>query len=59
MLKKGTVIRIKKEYQDHGDNQFSWVTMSDEEKGRVDIAAFPCDWSIIPIQTVRTEWLEY
>jgi hypothetical protein len=59
MVKKFTKVTIKKEYQDDGDNEFSWVAMSDEEKGRIDIAAFPCDCSIIPIQTVRVEWLEY
>jgi hypothetical protein len=59
MILKNQIVKIKPEFMDSGDEEFTWITVSDEEKGRVDITYFPCNLRIKPIQTVRTEWLEF
>jgi hypothetical protein len=55
---KGTVVKIRPEFQDEGDHEFTWVVLADEEKGRVDISAIDSHLSIRPIHTVKVEWLE-
>ena len=53
MFKKGDVVSILPEYQDDGDDQFTWMVMADEEKGRVDICPVNSSLVIKPIYTVR------
>ncbi len=55
---KGSIVKIKPEFQDPGDHEFTWVVLADEEKGRVDISAIDSHLSIRPIHTVKVEWLE-
>ncbi|MDQ6982689.1 MAG: hypothetical protein Q9M08_06775, partial [Mariprofundus sp.] len=61
MIKKGTVVSILPEWQDPGDNDLIWVTVNDEEKGRVDIAALnaPNKYAFgrFHIHPVKTEWI--
>lgn len=55
---KGQVVKIRPEFQDDGDDEYTWVVLKDEEKGRVDISAIDSLLRIKPIHTVQVEWLE-
>lgn len=55
---KGDIIKIKPEFQDQGDDEFTWLVLNDEEKGRVDISAIDSPLKVKPIHTVQTEWIE-
>jgi hypothetical protein len=55
---KGQVVKIRPEFQDDGDDEYTWVVLNDEEKGRVDISAIDSLLRIKPIHTVQVEWLE-
>ena len=58
LFAKGEVVRILPEYQDPGDEEFTWVVMTDEEKGRVDISPVDIPMNIKPWSTVQTTWIE-
>jgi len=58
LFAKGEVVRILAEYQDPGDEEFTWVVMTDEEKGRVDISPVDIPMNIKPWSTVQTTWIE-
>lgn len=55
---KGQVVKIRPEFQDEGDDEYTWVVLNDEEKGRVDISAIDSLMKIKPVHTVQVEWLE-
>jgi hypothetical protein len=55
---KGQVVKIRPEFQDDGDDEYTWVVLNDEEKGRVDISAIDSLLKIKPIHTVQVEWLD-
>ena len=57
-LLKGQVVKIRPEFQDEGDDEYTWVVLNDEEKGRVDISAIDSLMKIKPIHTVQVELLE-
>ena len=57
MIKKGHMIRIRPEFQDEGDGNFTWVAREDEEQGRVGITALGTGLVIAPWQTVSTDML--
>lgn len=53
MICKGDMVVILPQWQDPGDEEFTWVARSDEEKGRVDISALELkNLPIWPVQTV-------
>lgn len=56
---KGDVVRILPEFQDAGDDEFTWVVLADEEKGRVDISAVDSLLTIKPIHIVQVDWIEH
>lgn len=58
MFRKGDIVRILPQYQDPGDDEFTWVVLEDEEKGRVDISAADSPMGIKPRHTVQVEWIE-
>lgn len=58
MIRKGDQVRILPEHQDPGDEEFVWVALGDEEKGRVDIQPINMQMNIKPIYTVRCDQLE-
>jgi hypothetical protein len=58
-FRKGDIVKIRPEFQDDGDHEFTWVVLADEEKGRVDISAIDSPLSIKPIHTLKVEWLEH
>ena len=53
------IVKILPEFQDEGDDEFTWIVVNDEEKGRVDISAIDSPLTIKPIHTVQIEWLEF
>ncbi len=55
MFKRGDIVEILKQYQDSGDDTFTWVVLNDEEKERVDISPLEVNLPIKPIYTVKTE----
>ena len=60
MIKKGDYLIIKPEWCDAGDEGFTWVARSDEEKGRVDISAVELTHlPLWPVQTVRVDMVEH
>jgi hypothetical protein len=58
-FQKGNIVKILPQFQDVGDDEFTWVVLTDEEKGRVDISAMDSLLKIRPIHTVQVEWIEH
>ncbi len=56
---KGNIVKIRQEFQDLGDDEFTWIVLSDEEKGRVDISAIDSPLAIKRVQIVQTDWIEH
>ena len=56
---KGNIVKIRQEFQDPGDDEFTWIVLSDEEKDRVDISAIDSPLAIKRTQTVQTNWIEH
>lgn len=53
VYKKGDFVSILPEFRDKGDDQFTWMVMADEEKGRVDICPVNSSLLIKPVYTLR------
>jgi hypothetical protein len=56
---KGDIVKILPEFQDSGDDEFTWVVVTDEEKGRVDISAVNSPLTVKPVHIVQTDWIEH
>ena len=56
-FKRGDRVEIIEEFRDRGDEDFRWVVVGDEEKGRVDICPFDISMDIKPTYTVQTSWI--
>ncbi len=56
---KGDIVKIIPEFQDAGDDEYTWVVLTDEEKGRVDISAVDSPLTIKPIHIVQTDWIAH
>ena len=54
---KGDIVKILPEFQDPGDDEYTWVVMTDEEKGRVDICPIDIQMNIKPWSTVEAAWI--
>lgn len=57
MIKKGDIVKIKPEWQDPGDEKFTWLAIEDEDGGRVRIAPVDIELPIPPNQVVTTDML--
>jgi hypothetical protein len=55
---KGDIVKILPEFQDSGDDEFTWVVVTDEEKGRVDISAVNSPLTIKPVHIVQKDWIQ-
>ncbi len=55
---KGDIVKIRPQWQDKGDAEYTWVARNDEEKGRVDISALELRAGIWPMQTVTVDMIE-
>lgn len=58
MIAAGDQVFIKPEFQDAGDDQFTWQAIEDEDGGRVRIAPINIGLPITPNQVVETRMLE-
>jgi len=58
MIRKGDTVRIRKEWQDKGDDAFHWIAVSDEDRGKVDISPTNTGFRFAPRQTVDVYMLE-
>ena len=58
MIKKGDRVWLRPEWQDPGEERYTYVAVSDEHDGRVDIQATNFEYRLPPINTVRVEWLK-
>ena len=54
---KGDFVDILPEFRDPGDDEYQWVVLDDEEKGRVSISATNSTLRITPIHVVQTDWI--
>jgi hypothetical protein len=57
-IRKGTMLRIKPEWQDEGDDTFQWIAIEDEDGGRVRISPLGTGLAITPNQVVTTDMVE-
>lgn len=57
-IKKGDVIRFKKEWQDPGDDKITYIATDDEEKGRVTVKAL-LGMVIDPTQVVSVDMIDF
>lgn len=57
MISKGDKIQIKPEFQDKGDDKFSWVAVDDAENGRVMISPIDTGLAIAPTYVVLVDML--
>lgn len=57
MIKAGTNLRIRKEWQDSGDDKIVFVALDDEQNGRIKIEA-QVDLHIKPTQVVKVDMVE-
>lgn len=58
-FQKGDLIEILPEHQDDGDDEFVWIVIDDEEKGRVSISALNSPLKIKPTHIVLTTWIRH
>ena len=57
MIRKGEKVEIKPEWQDKGDDLFTWMALEDEDGGRVRISPVDIGYRILPYQVVDTSML--
>jgi hypothetical protein len=57
MVKKGDVVKIRKEWQDSGDDAITFIAVDNEEKGRVTIEA-QLGFRFNPQQVVTVDMLD-
>lgn len=57
MTKMNDIVEIKKEWQDSGDDAYTWAALEDEDGGRVLISPINTGLDIPPSQVVRTSML--
>jgi hypothetical protein len=58
VIKMGDKVRIKKEFQDPGDDQFSHIALEDEDGGRVRIVTLGTRMVFPPNHIIETRMLE-
>jgi len=57
MIRKGDKVSIKPEFQDNGDDKFSWLAVDDQENNRVMISPIDTGLAIAPSYVVRVDML--
>jgi len=58
MIRKGDTVKIKPQWQDHGDDRYTWRAVTNEEGGRVMISQVDTGLTFPPTYNVKTEWLQ-
>ena len=57
-IKRGNTVRIKTEWRDPGDADFTWIALEDEDGDRVRIAPIMEDTQFPPSYVVTTTMIE-
>ena len=57
-IRRGDRLRIRPEWQDPGDDEFTWIALEDEDGGRVRIAPLMPELNFPPNQVVTTGMVE-
>lgn len=57
MIRKGNIVEILPEHRDPGDEQYTWVALGDQEKGRIDVSPVDHPMAIKPVYTLQVEWV--
>lgn len=57
MILKGQQVHIKPEWQDAGDDQFTWIALEDEGGDRVKIMPLMPELTFPPVSVVETRML--
>jgi hypothetical protein len=57
-FKKGDKIKILDEYQDRGDDKYTWVVMDEEANGRVTVCPIDINLTFKPRYVVMTAWIK-
>lgn len=57
MFNRGDCVELLEEFRDPGDEEFAWIVVGDEEKGRVDISPLGTGMALPPVYTVQADWL--
>lgn len=57
-IRKGQQIRIKPQWQDAGDQEFTWFAIEDEDGGRVKISPVIPSLSFPPVSVVDVRMIE-
>ncbi len=58
MIRKNDIILIKPEFQDKGDDKYTWIALEDENGGRVLIAPANSGLALMPNQVVKTSMVQ-
>ena len=58
MIRKGDEIKILPEFQDAGDDIFTWLAVEDEDGGRVRIVPLGTGLALLPNYIVETRMIE-
>lgn len=59
MIRKGDIVTFLPQWRDAGDERFTFIARSDEEKGRFDVSAIELmHMPLWPVQTVRVDMIE-
>ena len=58
MIKRGDKVTFRPEYQDEGESRYTYVAVSDEGRGMVDVQATNFEWKFAPINTVPVTMLK-
>lgn len=57
IYRTGDPVEILPEFRDPGDEEFDWVVVGNEDKGRVDISPLNHPLTLKPVYTVATHQL--
>jgi hypothetical protein len=57
MIIKGQQVHVKPEWQDAGDDEFTWIALEDEDGDRVKILPLMPEFTFPPISVVDTRML--
>lgn len=56
-LKANDLVKILPEFQDKGDDKYTWMVISDESLGQVDISPIDHPFMIKPVYLVQSSWI--
>ena len=57
-IRQGDTVRLLPQWQDHGDDNLTWIALENEDGSRVLIAPIDTGMTIPPNYVVRTDMLE-